>query len=67
MPDYRKDIRDIVVELGHEPDGAARVWVYSQIRGITPGVVRDSIDMMRFSSEGLFLYSKDFQRDVKPG
>jgi len=53
------------VELGQEPDGVARVWVYSRISGITPGVTRDSIDMMRFTRDGFFLYSKDVQRDTK--
>ena len=66
MPGYHKDMQDMMVELGREPNGVARVWVYSRISGITPNVVRDSIDMMLFSSEGLFLYSKDVQRDTHP-
>ena len=66
MPDYYKNMRDMMVELGQEPNGVARVWVYSQISGITPGVLRDSIDMMHFTQDGLFLYSKDVQRDIKP-
>ena len=66
MPGYHKDMQDMMVEVGQEPNGVARVWVYSRITGITPDVVRDSIDMMLFSREGLFLYSKDVQRDTKP-
>jgi hypothetical protein len=66
MPGYYKDMQDMMVELDQAPNGAARVWVYSRISGITPGVVRDSIDMMHFTHEGLFLYSKDVQRDIKP-
>jgi len=65
MPGYYKDMQDMMVELGQEPDGVARVWVYSRISGITPGVTRDSIDMMRFTRDGFFLYSKDVQRDTK--
>ena len=66
MPNYHKDMQDMMVELGQEPGGVTRVWVYSRIDGITPGVVRDSIDMMHFTADGLFLYSKDVQRDTKP-
>jgi hypothetical protein len=66
MPGYHKDMQDMMVELGQEPNGVARVWIYSRISGITPGVVRDSIDMMHFDPSGLFLYSKDVQRDTKP-
>ena len=66
MPAYHKDMQDMMVELGQEHDGTARVWVYSRIDGITPGTVRDSIDMMLFTHDGLFLYSKDVQRDTKP-
>ena len=65
MPGYHKDMKDMMVELGQEPDGVARVWVYSRISGITPGVTRDSIDMMHFTRDGLFLYSKDVQRNTK--
>ncbi len=65
MPGYHKDIRDMLVEI--EPDGAsvARVWVYSRIEGIAQDAVTDSIDMMRFTADGLFLESKDVQRTIK--
>jgi SnoaL-like domain len=66
MPGYHKDMQDMMVELGQEPNGVARVWVYSRISGITPNVVRDSVDIMHFTHDGLFLYSKDVQRDTKP-
>ena len=65
MPEYHKDMKDMVVEMDQTQNGSACVWVYSQISGMKPGVVRDSIDMMRFTAEGLFLYSKDVQRDTK--
>ena len=62
MPDYYKTIVDIVCEL--EEEGGAILWVYSQINGIhgKDGPVTDSVDMMRFNREGLFVYSKDVQR-----
>ena len=65
MPGYHKDMRDMMVEIDQESNGVARVWVYSRISGIAPGVVRDSIDMMHFTHDGLFLDSKDVQRDTK--
>ena len=65
MPDYHKDIKDMVVEMEAGDQRIARVWVYSQITGIVPGATTDSIDMMRFTAEGLFLESKDVQRTVK--
>ena len=64
MPDYHKNILDIVVEPGDEHPGVAKVWVYSQISGITKDKLTDSIDMMHFSASGLFLDSKDVQRTV---
>ncbi len=65
MPDYHKNIKDLVVEMEEGDEGVARVWVYSQITGIVPGATTDSIDMMRFSADGLFLESKDVQRTIK--
>jgi hypothetical protein len=64
MPKYQKDIEDIIVETLPEDKGVARVWVYSQIAGIKEGAMTDSIDMMRFAPNGLFLESKDVQRTV---
>ena len=63
MPDYHKDVRDIIVELGG-PSEAARVWVYSRISGINGDSLTDSIDMMHFTADGLFLDSKDVQRPL---
>ena len=65
MPGYRKDIRDMVVEMEPGGEGVARVWVYSRIDGIADGAVTDSIDMMRFTADGLFLESKDVQRATR--
>lgn len=65
MPDYHKDIKDMVVEMEPGAAGIARVWVYSRIQGIAKDAVTDSIDMMRFTSDGLFLESKDVQRTTK--
>ena len=65
MPNYHKDIKDMVVEMDKESDGVARVWVYSRISGIESSGLTDSIDMMRFTAKGLFLDSKDVQRAVK--
>jgi hypothetical protein len=65
MPDYHKDIKDMVVEMEAGEQGVARVWVYSQIIGIVPEATTDSIDMMRFTAEGLYLESKDVQRTIK--
>ena len=65
MPDYHKDIRDMVVEMEPGAAGVARVWVYSRIRGIAKDAVTDSVDMMRFTADGLFLASKDVQRTTK--
>ena len=64
MPDYHKDIRDMVVEMEPGAAGIARVWVYSRIQGIEKDAITDSIDMMRFTAEGLFLDSKDVQRTI---
>lgn len=65
IPDYHKDIKDMVVEINAEDKGVARVWVYSRINGLGNGEVRDSIDMMRFTADGLYLESKDVQRAIK--
>jgi hypothetical protein len=65
MPDYHKTILDMVFEPDPDRPGGARVWVYSQITGISEKV-RDSIDMMHFTGNGLFFDSKDVQRDTKP-
>lgn len=62
MTDYHKNIMDIIVEPNLEQSGQARVWVYSQISGITDDRLTDSIDMMQFSADGLYLSSKDVQR-----
>ncbi len=64
MPNYHKNIRDMMHEPDPERPGAARIWIYSQITGITD-TVRDSVDMMHFTAEGRFLDSKDIQRDTK--
>jgi len=64
MPEYHKDIQSMVVEMDSERPSVARVWVYSRITGISTSV-RDSIDMMHFSADGLFLDSKDVQRETK--
>ena len=63
MPNYHKVIKDILVEKDPESPNAVRVWMYSRITGITARV-RDSVDMMHFSTSGLFLDSKDVQRDI---
>ena len=55
----------MVVEMEPGIAGAARVWVYSRIQGIAKDATTDSIDMMRFTAEGLFLESKDVQRVTK--
>ena len=65
MPRYSKDIQDMVVEFDPEERGIARVWVYSRISGLPNNEVRDSIDMMRFTPDGLFLESKDVQRPIE--
>ena len=67
MPDYHKDITDVVVEMEPGPAGVARVWVYSRISGIRNSASTDSIDMMRCTADGLFLESKDVQRTIKDG
>jgi hypothetical protein len=64
MPNYHKDIQDMMYEPDPERSGGARIWVYSHITGIT-GAVRDTIDMMHFTAKGLFLDSKDVRRDTK--
>jgi hypothetical protein len=64
MPNYYKDVQDMVVEM-EKAHGVARIWVYSQISGIEDGALTDSIDMMHFTAEGLFLDSKDVQRTIK--
>ncbi len=65
MPDYHKDIEDLVVEMESGSAGVARVWVYSRIKGIAKDAVTESVDMMRFTANGLFLESKDVQRTTK--
>jgi hypothetical protein len=65
MPNYHKDIKDMIVEFLPGDEGMARIWVYSRISGITEGSLTDSIDMMRFTPKGLFLQSKDVQRTIK--
>lgn len=65
MPDYYKTIVDIICELKDESkEGGAILWVYSRISGVhgKDGPITDSVDMMRFNQEGLFVYSKDVQR-----
>jgi hypothetical protein len=63
MPGYHKDVRDIIVELG-DPSAAARVRIYSRISGMQGDSLTDSIDMMHFTADGLFLDSKDVQRPL---
>ena len=63
MPNYHKSIQDMIYEADPERPGGARIWVYSQITGVTDAL-RDSIDMMHFTSDGLFLDSRDVQRDL---
>ena len=55
----------MVIEMEPAAAGVARVWVYSRIQGIAENSMTDSIDMMRFTAEGLFLESKDDQRKTK--
>ena len=62
MPDYHKDIRDMVVEMEPGAAGVGSVWVYSRIQGIAKDTVADMIDVMRFTADGSFLDSKDVQR-----
>ena len=55
MPNYHKGTKDMMVE-SEEEDKGARIWVYSQIKGIDQqGRAVDSIDMMHFTKDGLVL------------
>ena len=60
-PDSRSAVCS--VESDAKPENGARVCVYSGISGIEDNVM-DSIDMMHFTADGLFLDSKDAQGTI---
>lgn len=57
LPDFHIEVKEACVD-----EIQRKVWVRSEIKGLPNGLVRESIDMMSFSENGMLTNNIDCQR-----